>query len=120
MPRRILHRIGLVARHYAGSAASAFAQKSDGQWPRVIENLQATVTVYQPQIESFNDVTLEARAAVSVKAPKKDASIRGGVVPRAHDGQSRCPHRSARLDHGHADEISQRHSRAGSVAEDRN
>jgi hypothetical protein len=50
----------------------AFAQKSDGQWPRVIENPVGTVTVYQPQIDSFNDVTLEARAAVSVKAPKKD------------------------------------------------
>ncbi|HKW15829.1 MAG TPA: carbohydrate-binding family V/XII, partial [Candidatus Krumholzibacteria bacterium] len=54
------------------AASSSFAQKSDGTWPRVIQNAIATVTVYQPQIESFNDVTLEARAAVSVKAPKKD------------------------------------------------
>jgi hypothetical protein len=53
-------------------AATAFAQKSDGVWPRVIENAIATVTVYQPQIESFNDVTLEARAAVSVKPPKQE------------------------------------------------
>jgi len=55
------------------AAGSAFAQKSDGTWPRVIQNALATVTVYQPQIESFNDVTLEAIAAVSVKPPKKDA-----------------------------------------------
>ena len=54
------------------SASVSFAQKSDGQWPRVIENPKATITVYQPQIESFNDVTLDARAAVSVKSPKKD------------------------------------------------
>ena len=54
------------------AAESSFAQKSDGTWPRVIENALATVTVYQPQIESFNDVTIEARAAVSVKAPKKE------------------------------------------------
>jgi len=55
------------------AASTAFAQKSDGTWPRVIQNAIATVTVYQPQIESFNDVTLEAIAAVSVKPPKKDA-----------------------------------------------
>lgn len=54
------------------AAVEARAQKSDGVWPRVIENSQAIVTVYQPQIESFNDVNLEARAAVSVKGPKKD------------------------------------------------
>lgn len=48
------------------------AQQSDGQWPRVIENAQGIVTVYQPQIESFNDVTLDARAAVSVKPNKKE------------------------------------------------
>lgn len=53
-------------------AAVAHAQKSDGQWPRVIENAQAIVTVYQPQIESFKDITLDARAAVSVKANKKE------------------------------------------------
>ncbi len=55
-----------------GVATGAWAQKSDGTWPRVIENPVGTVTVYQPQIESFNDVTLQARAAVSVKPPKKD------------------------------------------------
>ena len=54
------------------AATGAFAQKSDGVWPRVIQNALATVTVYQPQIESFNNITLEARAAVSVKQDKKE------------------------------------------------
>jgi hypothetical protein len=54
------------------AATSAFAQKSDGVWPRVIQNAMATVTVYQPQIESFNDIMLDARAAVSVKPPQKE------------------------------------------------
>ena len=64
----------------AGFPSMSTAQKSDGQWPRVIQNDQAIVTVYQPQIESFNDVSLAARAAVSVKPNKKDQVLRRGVV----------------------------------------
>ena len=60
---------GLVA---FGLTVGARAQKSDGEWPRVINNPKAKVTVYQPQIESFDDVHLAARAAVSVTEPKKD------------------------------------------------
>jgi len=55
-----------------GLAAGAGAQKSDGLWPRVINNPTAKIVVYQPQIESFDDVHLAARAAVSVTKPRED------------------------------------------------
>lgn len=54
-----------------GVPSGSTAQKSD-HWPRVIQNPKAKVVVYQPQIESFDDVTLAARAAVSVTQPDKD------------------------------------------------
>jgi hypothetical protein len=69
LARRI---VAVTAFFLSGTCAVAFAQKSDGNWPKVIENPQARVVVYQPQIESFNGVTLAARAAVSVTPPKKD------------------------------------------------
>lgn len=83
MPRRALFAgLMLVAVLMLG-ATTAFAQKSDGMWPRVIESPKATITVYQPQIESFNDVSLEARAAVAVKQPKQEP-VFGAVWFHSH------------------------------------
>ena len=67
-----VHTLLLLAVALAVVPVASPAQKGDGVWPRVIVNETGTITVYQPQIESFNDVSLEARAAVSVKPPKKD------------------------------------------------
>ena len=36
-------------------------------WPRVMDAKDATVTMYQPQIDSWQENDFEARAAVSVK-----------------------------------------------------
>ncbi len=46
-----------------------FAQN---QWPRIIENPQAKITLYQPQPESFAGDKLSARSAVSVTPPSKE------------------------------------------------
>ncbi len=55
------------------SACGVRAQKGMVDWPKVINNPSAKIVVYQPQLESFTDDHLAARAAVSVTQPKKDA-----------------------------------------------
>ena len=41
-------------------------------WPRVIQDKDTTFTVYQPQIDKFDDAVLEARAAVQVETKVGD------------------------------------------------
>ena len=57
-----------------GTAADDQAQATAGdpQWPRVIEDGGVTFTIYQPQIDKFDDTVLEARAAVQVQTPVDD------------------------------------------------
>lgn len=52
--------------------AAVSAQDTGTQWPREIDAPQAKIVIYQPQLESFDDVTLKARAAVSVTPPGKE------------------------------------------------
>ncbi len=49
-------------------AAPTSAQDDDALrgWPRIVEAVGASITMYQPQIDSWEDNTFEARAAVSV------------------------------------------------------
>jgi len=52
------------------AAIPGFGQEDPGEeetWPRVMESKTATVTMYQPQIDSWKDDTFDARAAVSVQ-----------------------------------------------------
>ena len=46
-----------------------FAQSDTEElsWPREIESLANTITIYQPQIESFKNDILEGRMAISIK-----------------------------------------------------
>jgi hypothetical protein len=53
-------------------ASHALAKKFESQWPKVIDNDKGKVVIYQPQLESFNDVSLVARSAVSVTPPKRE------------------------------------------------
>jgi hypothetical protein len=48
-------------------------------WPREIELPEATITMYQPQLESFEGDSLTGRAAVSVKVPDADDPVFGAV-----------------------------------------
>jgi hypothetical protein len=48
------------------AAPGARAQEEDTAWPREIDAPEAKIVIYQPQLESFDEVTLKARSAVSV------------------------------------------------------
>lgn len=49
-------------------------------WPKVIKHSSGTeVTIYQPQVESFDKINLEFRAAVMINAPKQTDPIFGAV-----------------------------------------
>lgn len=58
-------------------------------WPRVIEDAERSITVYQPQIERWQDDTLEARAAVAVDKPGTDTQTLGVVWFKAHTAVDR-------------------------------
>ncbi|MGL1931309.1 MAG: hypothetical protein OCC45_06060 [Desulfotalea sp.] len=46
-------------------------------WPRKVKVQSGSITIYQPQIESFKDTKLSARAAVAYKAGDKNEPIFG-------------------------------------------
>ena len=48
-------------------------------WPKRFEHPKGTVVMYQPQLESFKDDILSARAAVSVKTKNMKAPVFGAV-----------------------------------------
>jgi hypothetical protein len=58
--------------------ASVAAASEDEGWPRVMETPNYTITMYEPQIDSWVDDRFEARAAVSV-AEGKEAPVFGAV-----------------------------------------
>jgi hypothetical protein len=64
----------------APPAAKPPAPKTtDGTWPREVVTSQGIVTLYVPQVEAWDGVTLEFRAAISVR-PKADVPPVYGVV----------------------------------------
>lgn len=44
-----------------------FSQEDELTWPREIETKEGVVTIYQPQIDSFSEDTLQGRMAISIK-----------------------------------------------------
>ena len=71
MNRRILLSI-LISVAAIGMAPTVFAADTDN-WPQVMEGENFTVTMYEPQIDSWMENTFEARSAVSV--------VRGDAAP---------------------------------------
>lgn len=63
----------------AAAAAMPAPAASDQAWPRVIADAAQDITIYQPQIESWRDGILEARAAVALKRPASEAPTLGVV-----------------------------------------
>jgi hypothetical protein len=62
------------------SFGSALAQEDEGSdWPREISAGEAIITMYQPQVDSWEDDKVESRAAVSVKATADAAPVFGAV-----------------------------------------
>jgi len=63
----------------AAAAAPAPPPSIDGLWPREIKTSIGVVTIYQPQVDSWDGVTVEFRSALSVK-PSAEAPPVYGVV----------------------------------------
>jgi hypothetical protein len=81
--------LGAIAQDPEPSEADAPAEEDYGEepvWPRVIEENGVTLTVYQPQIDVFEDDVMEARAAVQVetKVGDKKQTNYGVVWIKAH------------------------------------
>lgn len=58
------------------------AQEEIG-WPRVLEHPKATVTIYQPQVDSFVDNIIEGRSAVSVILKGETEPVFGAIWYKA-------------------------------------
>jgi hypothetical protein len=59
-------------------------QEMEFSWPREIETDKGIITLYQPQLDSFQSDTLEGRMAISIKPPEEEmifcaAWIKAGV-----------------------------------------
>jgi hypothetical protein len=48
-------------------------------WPREVMSSEGTITMYQPQIESYSGNSLKARAAVSIIPFGKDEPVFGAI-----------------------------------------
>ena len=59
------------------AAQTAAAPASADRWPKTAELDGATYTVYQPQLDSWDSVSLAAHAAVSVRAPGTQTPVYG-------------------------------------------
>jgi hypothetical protein len=59
--------------------AAGFAWGQSPGWPRVIKDSGIEITVYQPQPDSLDGLTLQSRVALSVKRPEDKAPAFGAV-----------------------------------------
>src|SRR5580700_9744147 len=59
--------------------ASGFAWGQSSGWPRVIEEGGTKITVYQPQPDSLDGLTLESRVAFSVQRPEDKSPVFGAL-----------------------------------------
>lgn len=59
------------------------AAKTDAGWPRKVAGDDMEMTVYQPQVDSWDQVTLQLRAAVSVKKTGSNVPMWGTLFVKA-------------------------------------
>ncbi len=82
-PRKDLMRFGSRSSSLMACAALALGAGAkpsiDGIWPREVKTSIGTVTIYQPQVDHWDGVQVEFRAAVSVKASAEAAPVYGVV-----------------------------------------
>lgn len=57
----------------------ALPNPEENPWPKKIETDKGKIIIYQPQVESYTDNTLEARAAVSVTTKEVTAPVFGAM-----------------------------------------
>lgn len=75
--RSTFSRINLIVLSLVLSSSifqSNVVAQDELSWPREIETLANTITIYQPQLESFKNNILEGRMAISIK-PKDDEML---------------------------------------------
>jgi len=70
MPFLILTTVSLTA---------GIAWGQDAGWPRVVNDRNTQIVVYQPQPDSLDGVTLQSRVAISVKRPEDKAPLFGAL-----------------------------------------
>jgi len=61
----------------APAPAAAAAASIDGIWPREIKTSIGTVTIYQPQVDTWDGIQIEFRLAVSVQASAEVPPVYG-------------------------------------------
>lgn len=61
------------------SSAPLFAQSPPSVWPQIIGTSAGTVTIYQPQVDSFSQNVLTAHAAVSIVPTGQTNPVFGAV-----------------------------------------
>src|SRR5512144_341689 len=73
---RVLTSIAFTLLLVAALPQAAFAQSTPGpgqipvdEWPRIVKSGGDTLTVYEPQVESWQGNVLRARAAIGVETP---------------------------------------------------
>lgn len=83
---RVLRRVWLIVLGL-GLSVTALSQTTQAEdpepetpWPYEVKDGDSTITVYQPQLDTWDGVRLTARAAVSVKEGGKDSTPIYGVV----------------------------------------
>ncbi len=88
MKLRLLLCLGLAGLALMGTAPAARAEGEASQqadpWPREIQITGGTLTVYQPQVESWDGGFLRFRAAVSVKPSDGGQEVFGVIQGSAH------------------------------------
>src|SRR5437868_9699240 len=71
-----------VIRFLAFTALSLIASIAWGQdagWPRVVQDAQTEIVIYQPEPDSLDGITLQSRVAVSIKRPADKAPLFGAL-----------------------------------------
>ena len=68
----------------AAAVLTQAQDESDKDWPKMVEAMGASITMYQPQIDTWEGNTFEARAAVSVVGSAGKAPVFGAVWLSGH------------------------------------
>lgn len=71
----------LLAILFITIIVDGYSQKDDtiNEWPRILEGKRGKVTIYQPQIETFVNDKLDARAAISVTTTDNPSPVFGAM-----------------------------------------
>jgi hypothetical protein len=72
-------RVCLILALILFISAGTSAASDSLNWPREVEVPEATIVIYQPQLETFKDDHLTSRAAVSVTGKEKETPVFGAV-----------------------------------------